>query len=199
MAHAASGSGPAAQTDLLDRVGSPGDLGVDLVIGHTGTDADVHVSGGPSCRALLGSPNLTRAWRLDRIESGYAGAGSRSRCGTRPSSGGSSRTACARARRSSLTSACGPSHSAVSGDGCTSTMIPSAPTAIAAFDSGTTRSRRPPACDGSTTTGRCDSPCAIGTAEMSRVLRVAVSNVRIPRSHSTMSRLPRWAMYSAAI
>ena len=48
-------------------------------------------------------------------------------------------------------------------------------------------------------TGRCDSRCATGTALMSRVLRVAVSNVRMPRSHSTMSRLPRWAMYSAAI
>ena len=34
---------------------------------------------------------------------------------------------------------------------------------------------------------------------MSRVLRVAVSKVRMPRSHSTMSRLPRCAMYSAAI
>jgi hypothetical protein len=48
-------------------------------------------------------------------------------------------------------------------------------------------------------TGRCDSRCATGTALMSRVLRVAVSNVRMPRSHSTMSRFPRWAMYSAAI
>ena len=34
---------------------------------------------------------------------------------------------------------------------------------------------------------------------MSSVLRVAVSKVRMPRSHRTMSRLPRWAMYSAAI
>ncbi len=34
---------------------------------------------------------------------------------------------------------------------------------------------------------------------MSSVLRVAVSNVRMPRSHRTMSRLPRCAMYSAAI
>ncbi len=48
-------------------------------------------------------------------------------------------------------------------------------------------------------TGRCDSRCTIGMAEMSRVLRVACSNVRMPRSHSTMSRLPRCAMYSAAI
>ena len=48
-------------------------------------------------------------------------------------------------------------------------------------------------------TGRCDRRCAIGTALMSRVFLVAVSNVRMPRSHRTMSRLPRWAMYSAAI
>ena len=96
-------------------------------------------------------------------------------------------------------SACGPSQSAVSGDGCTSTMMPSAPTAIAALDSGSTRSRRPPECDGSTITGRWDSRCATGTAEMSSVFLVAFSNVRMPRSHSTMSRLPRCAMYSAAI
>ena len=31
------------------------------------------------------------------------------------------------------------------------------------------------------------------------MLRVAVSKVRMPRSHRTTSRLPRWAMYSAAI
>ena len=78
-------------------------------------------------------------------------------------------------------------------------MMPSAPTAIAARDSGSTRSRRPPECDGSTITGRCDSRWATGTALMSSVFLVAFSNVRMPRSQSTMSRLPRWAMYSAAI
>src|SRR6266567_3204742 len=78
-------------------------------------------------------------------------------------------------------------------------MIPSAPTAMAALVSGKTRSRRPPECDGSTITGRCDRRWATGTALMSSVLRVAVSNVRMPRSQRTMSRLPRWAMYSAAI
>ena len=78
-------------------------------------------------------------------------------------------------------------------------ITPSAPTAIAARVSGRTRSRRPPECDGSTITGRWDSRWATGTALMSRVLRVAVSKVRMPRSQSTMSRLPRWAMYSAAI
>ena len=47
--------------------------------------------------------------------------------------------------------------------------------------------------------GRWLVACTTGTAEMSRVLRVLGSKVRMPRSHSTMSRLPRWATYSAAI
>src|SRR5918912_4272960 len=64
---------------------------------------------------------------------------------------------------------CGPSHSASSGRGCTSTMIPSAPTATAARASGSTSSRRPGACDGSTITGRCVSALSTGTALMSSV------------------------------
>ena len=126
---------------------------------------------------------------------GTAGAGVR----VRPTRGDRCAATLASSRRSDSTSACGPSHSADSGCGWTSTMMPSAPTAIAALDSGRTRSRRPPECDGSTITGRCDSRCATGTALMSRVFLVAFSNVRMPRSQSTMSRLPRWAMYSAAI
>ena len=47
--------------------------------------------------------------------------------------------------------------------------------------------------------GRWLVACTTGTAEMSRVNRVAGSKVRMPRSHSTTSRLPRWATYSAAI
>ena len=78
-------------------------------------------------------------------------------------------------------------------------MTPSAPTAMAARERGTTRSRRPPACDGSTMIGRWLVACTTGTAEMSRVLRVLGSKVRMPRSQSTTSRLPRWATYSAAI
>ena len=78
-------------------------------------------------------------------------------------------------------------------------MTPSAPTAMAARESGTTRSRRPPACDGSTMIGRWLIACTTGTAEMSRVLRVLGSKVRMPRSQRTTSRLPRWATYSAAI
>jgi thiamine biosynthesis protein ThiI len=126
---------------------------------------------------------------------GTVGAGVR----VRPTSGDRCAATAASSRRSDSTSACGPSHSALSGLGWTSTMIPSAPTAIAALDSGSTRSRRPPECEGSTITGRCDSRCATGTALMSSVFLVAFSKVRMPRSHSTMSRLPRWAMYSAAI
>ena len=45
--------------------------------------------------------------------------------------------------RSAPNSACGPSHSAVSGCGCTSTITPSAPAAMPARASGTTSSRRP--------------------------------------------------------
>ena len=97
------------------------------------------------------------------------------------------------------TAPAGPSHSAAVGSGWTSTMTPSAPTAIAARVSGTTRSRLPPECDGSMITGRCDRPCSTGTADTSSVLRVPVSKVRMPRSQSTMSRLPRCATYSAAI
>src|SRR3712207_7670834 len=55
-----------------------------------------------------------------------------------------------------------------------------------------TRSRRPAECDGSTMIGRWDSCCTIGTAETSNMLRMLGSNERTPRSHSTMSRLPRW-------
>ena len=49
--------------------------------------------------------------------------------------------------------------------------------------SGSTSQLWPEAWDGSTTTGRWDSFLRIGTAEMSSVLRVMVSKVRIPRSH----------------
>ena len=47
--------------------------------------------------------------------------------------------------------------------------------------------------------GRWLVACTTGTAEMSRVLRVLGSKVRMPRSQRTTSRLPRWATYSAAI
>ena len=73
-------------------------------------------------------------------------------------------------------SACAPSHSAVSGCGCTSTMTPSAPAAMPARASGTTRSRRPAACDGSTITGRWLSRCTIAIADTSSMLRIDGSN-----------------------
>src|SRR5918992_1381504 len=50
--------------------------------------------------------------------------------------------------------ACSPSHSASLGSWCDSTIRPSASAATAALERGTTRSRRPAACEGSTITGR---------------------------------------------
>ena len=69
-------------------------------------------------------------------------------------------------------------------------MMPSAPTAAAARDSGSTSRRSPEACDGSTTTGRWVWIFSHGIAPRSSVKRVAVSNVRIPRSHRITSGLP---------
>ena len=92
-----------------------------------------------------------------------------------------------------------PSQSASSGRGCVSTMIPSAPAATAARRSGSTRSRRPAGCDGSTITGRCVSGLSTGMAPMSSVNRVDVSKVLIPRSQRITSELPSLTMYSAAI
>src|SRR5216684_3896069 len=63
---------------------------------------------------------------------------------------------------------------------------------------GVTSSRRPVACEGSTTTGRCVRCFASTTAERSSVLRVAVSKVRMPRSQRTTWSLPPASRYSAA-
>src|SRR5579875_1914700 len=78
---------------------------------------------------------------------------------------------------------CAPSLKAFSGCGCTSTINASAPIATAALHKAGTRLRLPVAWLGSKTTGRCDSSFNTGMAVMSQVLRVAVSKVRIPRSH----------------
>jgi len=48
---------------------------------------------------------------------------------------------------------------------------------------GATRYHLPVPCDGSATTGRCESFLSSGIALMSNVLRVYFSKVRIPRSH----------------
>ena len=69
-------------------------------------------------------------------------------------------------------------------------MNPSAPAAMAARASGTTRWRRPDEWEGSMSTGRWAMVLTTGAAEMSRVLRVLVSKVRIPRSTSTTWWLP---------
>ena len=58
--------------------------------------------------------------------------------------------------------------------------------------------RLPVAWLGSTITGRWLACLITGIAEMSRVLRVALSNVRIPRSQSMTSLFPLETMYSAA-
>ena len=78
-------------------------------------------------------------------------------------------------------------------------MRPSAPAARAARDMGSTSSALPQPWLGSTITGRWVSFLSTGTAEMSKVLRVAVSKVRIPRSHRMMLSLPPAMMYSALI
>ena len=77
-----------------------------------------------------------------------------------------------RARTARSGSAAAASESACSGRGCVSTIIPSAPAATAARASGSTRSRRPAACDGSTITGRCVSRFSTATAPRSSVKRV---------------------------
>ena len=66
-------------------------------------------------------------------------------------------------------------------------MMPSAPTAAAPRASASTRRRSPAAWLGSTITGRCVWSFSHGIAPRSSVKRVAVSNVRIPRSHSMTS------------
>src|SRR6266436_10348315 len=82
----------------------------------------------------------------------------------------------------------GPSESASSGLGCTSMMSPSAPHATAPLAMGATRSQCPVPCDGSTTTGRCESFLSTGTALRSRVKRVDVSKVRMPRGENVLRR-----------
>src|SRR5690606_24709331 len=93
----------------------------------------------------------------------------------------------------------GPSPGPVPGGGWTPPMMATAPAATATLASGATSSRLPPACDGSTSTGRWDIPFTMGTALMSRVLRYAVSNVRIPRSAMMICWLPSLYTYSAAL
>src|SRR5579883_16464 len=84
-------------------------------------------------------------------------------------------------------SVCAPSEKAFSGLGWTSMRRPSAPAAMAARAMAGTLSRRPTPCDGSPRTGRCESFLRTGMAEMSMVLRVYVSKVRMPRSQSMTS------------
>src|SRR6185295_4733379 len=91
----------------------------------------------------------------------------------------------------------GPSESASSGLGCTSISKPSAPAATAAIAIDSTYSQCPVPWLGSTTTGRCVSFLSTGTALRSSVKRVAVSKVRMPRSHRITLGLPPASTYSA--
>ncbi len=116
----------------------------------------------------------------------------------RPMASATRRVFSIRAGNSWSGTACGPSERATAGSGCVSTISPSAPQATPASVRLSTQSRFPAACDGSTITGRPSLCFAIGTAATSSVKRVAVSKVRIPRSHRTTSWLPSCRMYSAA-
>ena len=78
-------------------------------------------------------------------------------------------------------------------------MIPSAPAAMAARAIGDTISHRPVPWLGSTMIGRWLSFFTTGTALMSSVLRVAFSNVRMPRSQRMTCELPSLSTYSALI
>ena len=100
---------------------------------------------------------------------------------------------------SSSPRACLPSERAFSESGWISTMRPSAPAAIAATASGTTKSALPAAWLGSAITGRCVKRFTAAIAPMSSMNRASRSTpVRTPRSHRTTSWLPPRRMYSAA-
>ena len=75
---------------------------------------------------------------------------------------------------------------------------PSAPAAVAASAMGLTIHEMPVAWLGSTITGRWVSFFSTGMAAMSRVARLSVSKVRMPRSHRITCRLPPARIYSAA-
>ena len=76
-------------------------------------------------------------------------------------------------RKSAMGICCAASLRACSGSRVHLDDDPVRPAATAARASGSTRSRRPAGCDGSTTTGRCVSCLSTGIAAMSSVKRVA--------------------------
>ena len=95
--------------------------------------------------------------------------------------------------------ACAASHSAWRGSGWHSISNASAPAATAAAASDGTQAALPAAWLGSTAIGRSVRSRSTVTALTSSVLRVAVSNVRMPRSQRTTFELPSLRMYSALI
>ena len=99
----------------------------------------------------------------------------------------------------SRSSDCAPSQRAFAGLLCTSTMMPSAPTASAAFARGGTSDLIPTAWLGSTSIGRCVFSFNSATAPRSSVFLVAVSKVLMPLSQSITFSFPDAIIYSALI
>ncbi len=122
---------------------------------------------------------------------------SRSACGAGSPWRRPARARAISASNSSRSSCWKPSDSAWSGRWCVSIISPSAPAASAARAHGSRMSFRPSAWLTSTMTGSEVSCLSSGIAEMSSVLRVQRSKVRMPRSHSTTASLPSDRMYSA--
>src|ERR1039458_3287658 len=112
--------------------------------------------------------------------------------------GASTAAAAMMASRVSGVMACAASLQDSAGMGWDSINSPSAPAATAASASAGTQSARPAAWLGSTITGSGVRSRSTGTAETSRVFRVAVSKVRMPRSQRMTWGLPSARMYSAA-
>jgi len=108
---------------------------------------------------------------------------------TLPATAAACSTRSANAANSSAGSCCGPSQIASSGFGCTSTMMPSAPAAAAASDSGSTSERRPAAWLGSTITGRCDSSLSTGIGQVEREAVRGLERAD-PASHSITAGCP---------
>ncbi len=141
---------------------------------------------GEGATAGAGGPALTRGRAQQAAASTRAPAGI-----VRPIACATRRAFSMSAGNSESTTACGPSERAFAGSGCVSMSSPSAPHG----DAGEGQALHPVALAGRVR-GVDDRPggpsrfFAIGTAATSSVKRVAVSNVRIPRSHSTTSGFP---------
>src|SRR5690606_17660739 len=190
------GSGGAAQHDQVELPG--GGVGVGDGFGHRAHLLRL----GEGARIGVPAGDVPAAGRQAGTDGGADEPRSEDQCPVQiemPSASAMARIDSIISTNSDGRRAWAPSTRAVSGVGWTSTMMASAPAATAARASGATSSRFPPACDGSTSTGRCDIDLRSGTAVMSRVLREAVSKVRIPRSARMICWFPSLYTYSAAL